>query len=82
MEDAQDGQFEQRCKECRRWNEIRERVRISDLITTAASKVETRITDPDFKPTLSDYLKLLQLEKEMVDEQVSEIKVTWVPPKE
>ena len=82
MEDAQDEQFEQQCKKCRRWNEIRERVRISELITSAASKVETRISDPEFKPTLSDYLKLLQLEKEMVDEQVSEIKVTWVPPKE
>jgi hypothetical protein len=82
VEDAEDGKVDQLCKTCRRWDDIRERVRLAELVTSAASKLETRLMDRDFKPTLGDYLKLLQLEKEVVDEQVSEIKVTWVLPKE
>ncbi len=35
---------------------------------------------PDFKPTLGDYVKLLQLEKEMEQGAPTEIRVTWVEP--
>ena len=42
--------------------------------------METTLTDEDFKASLTDYLKLVQLEKELGDEVPQEIKVTWVEP--
>ena len=34
----------------------------------------------EFKPTMAEYLKLVQLEKEFEEEEMKEIKVTWVEP--
>jgi hypothetical protein len=56
------------------------RVRISDLLDKAIVGIEERITAKDFKPTMGDYLKLLQMEIELEQEEIREIKVTWVEP--
>ena len=56
------------------------RVRISDLLDKAIVGIEDRINAKDFKPTMADYLKLLQMEIELEQEEVKEIKVTWVEP--
>ena len=42
-------------------------------------KVEEKLNE-DMKATLGDYIRLVQLQKEMEDEQLREIKVTWVEP--
>ena len=68
------------CRECSRWNEIKERIRISALLEKAITGFEDRLTAKDFKPTMGDYLKLLQMEKELEQEEAKEIKVTWVEP--
>jgi hypothetical protein len=34
----------------------------------------------EFKPSLADYLKLVQLEKEIGEEGTREITITWVEP--
>ena len=39
-----------------------------------------RVKSKEFKLTLGDYLKLLQLEKELEDAGPKEIKVTWIDP--
>jgi len=44
--------------------------------------VEKKLTEKEVKATLGDYIKLVQLQKEMDDEQPREIKVTWVEPAE
>ena len=45
--------------------------------------VEKKLTEKEVKATLGDYIKLVQLQKEMHDEQQpKEIKVTWVEAKE
>jgi len=44
--------------------------------------VEKKLTEKEVKATLGDYIKLVQLQKEMDDEQPREIKVTWVEPEE
>jgi hypothetical protein len=44
--------------------------------------VEKKLTAKDVKATLGDYIKLVQLQKEMDDEQPREIRVTWVEPEE
>ena len=56
------------------------RVRISDLLDKAIVGIEDRIKAKDFKPTMGDYLKLLQMEIELQQEEIREIKVTWVEP--
>ena len=33
-----------------------------------------------FEPTLAEYLKLVQLEKEFEEDEVKEIKIKWVEP--
>jgi len=56
------------------------RIRISDLLDKAIAGIEDRFKSKDFKPTMGDYLKLLQMEIELEQEEVREIKVTWVEP--
>jgi len=59
---------------------MKERIRISALLEKAINGIEDRLTAKDFKPTMGDYLKLLQIEKELEQEEIKEIKVTWVEP--
>ena len=68
------------CAECSEMQEVRKKLRISELLTKAIKGFEARLTDADFKLTLSDYLKLIQMEKELDDEGPKEIKVTWIDP--
>ena len=82
MDDAENGRSGQRCEKCSRWDEIRDRVRLAELVKDAAEKVKSRWKEESFKPSLGDYLKLLQLEKEIDEEKITEIKVTWVSPEE
>ena len=56
------------------------RVRLSDLLDKAIAGIEERFAAKDFKPTMADYLKLLQMEIELEREEIKEIKVTWVEP--
>ena len=70
----------QACRECEHWQEITQQIRVAELLTTAISGMQARLTSGEFKPTLGDYLKLLQLEKEMAEGGPTEIKVTWVDP--
>ena len=44
--------------------------------------VEKKLSGVEMKATLGDYIKLVQLQKEMDDEQPREIRVTWVEPEE
>jgi hypothetical protein len=44
--------------------------------------VEKKMEGSDLKATLGDYIKLLQLQKEMGEEPARELKVTWVEPTE
>ena len=41
-------------------------------------KVEDKMAKDDLKATLGDYIKLIQLSKEMEGEPKTEIKVTWI----
>jgi hypothetical protein len=79
---AAKGDFTTSCRKCKRWNEIKERVRLLDVLQSAIEKMQKALKDEAFKPTIGDYVKLLQIEKEL-DEAASdakEIRVTWVEP--
>ena len=66
------------CRGCPRWQDVKSRMRIADLLANAAAQFEKKT--PGYQPTLAEYLKLVQLEQEFSDEETKEIKVTWVDP--
>ena len=68
------------CEGCEHWHLVKRRIRISDLLEQAMKTLDARITSNDLKPTVGDYLKLLQMEQEFEQETPKEIKVTWVEP--
>jgi hypothetical protein len=68
------------CEGCSRWKEVKRRIRISELLETSIKALETRLEAKELKPTIGDYLKLLQMEQEFAQESPKEIKVTWVEP--
>lgn len=73
-----------RCEDCGRWKEIRRKFRVHDLLETAIRKLRERFEAQDFKPSVADYLKLVEMEDELEQgtETLKEIKVTWVETKE
>jgi hypothetical protein len=61
---------------------MKRRLRIAEILAKAVKAIEERLETKDFKPTMGDYLKLLQLEHEIDEEKPKEVKVTWVEPVE
>jgi hypothetical protein len=71
------------CRECEHWDEVSEKVRVHELLEKAIEQFETKITKADYEPTVAEYMKLLQLGREIGQEdEPKEIKVTWVGPNE
>ena len=70
------------CRDCPEWQTMRKKLRVSELLVKAIAGFEGRMTAQDFKPTVAEYLKLLQMEQEMdaTEDRPKEIKVTWVDP--
>jgi len=59
------------------------RRRQSAVVKELVQKVEAKLqADVDTKATLADYIKLVQLQKELEEEEPTEIRVTWVDPEE
>jgi hypothetical protein len=69
------------CRECQNWGDVSEKVRVHELLERTIGKFETKISKKDYEPTVAEYVKLLQLEREIGQEdEPKEIKVTWVGP--
>jgi len=66
------------CRACEHWAEVRNKLRVGGVLETVIKKMEEKLTKEEFKPSLADYLKLVQLEKELGEDEPKEIKVTWV----
>ena len=45
-------------------------------------QVEKKLGSGDVKATVGDYIRLVQLQKELEDDELKEIEVRWVDPKE
>jgi len=75
-----DGEQLADCKKCPRWKEVKSKVRVALALDKAISAMDKRIKDGSYKPSVAEYLKLLQLEQEFEQDEVKEIKVTWVEP--
>jgi hypothetical protein len=69
------------CRDCERWPEVSEKVRIKELLGRVIEKFEDKIAKVEYEPTVAEYVKLLQLGREVGQEdQPKEIRVTWVVP--
>jgi hypothetical protein len=51
------------------------------MVETIRKRVEKKLTTDDVKASLADYIRLVQLEKELEEDEPREIRVTWVDPK-
>ena len=59
-----------------------ERRTTHDKILKLLEKLENKLQGEELKPSLGDFIRLVQLEKELADEEAPrEIKVTWVEPR-
>lgn len=67
------------CRGCPRWEEMKGKMRVAELLAKAAENF-AQDNGEKFRPSLAEYLKLVQLEREYAEEETKEIKVTWVDP--
>jgi hypothetical protein len=51
------------------------------VVKKILKRVEQKLSGGDVKPSLGDYIRLVQLHKELDEESPKEIRVTWVEPK-
>jgi hypothetical protein len=68
------------CQECEHWAAVNNKLRVVKVLTSVIEKMEGKLGAEEFKPSLADYMRLVQLEKELGEEAPQEIKVTWVEP--
>ena len=69
------------CRECKHWERVSEKVRVHELLERTMGRFETKIAKAEYEPTVAEYVKLLQLGREMGQEDdPKEIIVTWVGP--
>ncbi len=52
----------------------------AEVVEQMLQRVEQKLGTGDVKATLADYIRLVQLQKELEDEEPGEITVTWVDP--
>jgi len=54
----------------------------AQLVEKAIKVIEAKIQNGEMKPTVGEYVRLLELRSEIEAEEPKEIKVTWVEPEE
>jgi hypothetical protein len=52
----------------------------ANVVRVLREQVEQKLTKEGVNASLGDYIRLVQLQKELEEEQPREIKVTWVEP--
>ncbi len=57
-----------------------ERISKAELVSRVLEKMEQTMVAEGVKPTVGDFIRLVQLEKELAEEQPKEIRVSWVEP--
>ncbi len=67
-----------KCRHCRNWDVVSDYIRVKELVENAVAKIKEALEHDKFKPTVADFLRLLEAEKELETAAIKEIKVTWV----
>jgi len=52
----------------------------AEFVENVLEKIEKKLGENDIKPSVGDYLRLLQYRDEIETDEPKEIKVTWVEP--
>ena len=52
----------------------------AELLDKAIRSIEEKLGSSDVKATFADFIRLLQLQKELQTDQPREIRVTWIDP--
>ena len=68
------------CEECAHWAGVQNKLRVGEVLCQVITKMEDKLKTEDVKPSVADYLKLLQMAKELGDDGPKEITVTWIEP--
>ena len=70
------------CGNCSYYEELQRKLEVSKILSKAIAKFEERIAEADFSPSVADYIKLVQMKKDLEEatDEAKEIKVTWVEP--
>lgn len=50
----------------------------ADVVNRLLKQMENKLGANDVKVTLADYIRLVQLQKELEEDEPKEIRVTWV----
>lgn len=68
------------CKGCHYYQQLEQKLKVSEVLARAIAKFEERIRETDFSPSVGDYIKLVQMKKELEEatDEAKEIRVTWV----
>ena len=67
------------CRQCTHWEQVGKRIRVRSLLTSMVDKLEARVESEEFKPSVPDFLRVLEVEKDMrgADEGAGEMTVRW-----
>jgi len=57
------------------WSSLR-----ADAVDRMIQDLESKFWDKDFRASVGDYIRLIQIRKELEEERPKEITVTWVEP--
>ncbi|MEX2263571.1 MAG: hypothetical protein WD696_16560 [Bryobacteraceae bacterium] len=52
----------------------------AELIEQAILRIEEKLASDEMKASIGDFIRLLQVQKELEADQPREIKITWVDP--
>jgi hypothetical protein len=67
------------CEDCPK-KERGKKKKASEFVEKVLEKMEAKLGEDQIKPSVGDYLRLLQYREEMEADEPKEIKVTWVEP--
>jgi adenine-specific DNA methylase len=71
------------CEECKQWKKLQHRLTISTVLADVVKKINEKLDSKEFKPTVSDAVRLWEIEREMESEDggPKEVRVSWVEKK-
>ena len=66
------------CRHCHNWLDIKEPARVARLVQNTVEKYEAKLLEDGFKPSMAEFFKLMQLEKELQDNLMEKgTKIAW-----
>jgi len=74
---SEEARPKRRCQDCPR-KEPGKKKKASEFVEKVLERMEEKLEGDQIKPSVGDYLRLLQYREEIEAEEPKEIRVTWV----